>query len=139
MSRTASTARRVAGSSAGARLLEKRENALVATQGRAPRRSGKATAGTPTPPKSRIPPFFLMIRRPPRSTLFPYTTLFRSPDAGEDRSVGGQLVDARAEDRDVLHVADGVDGEAGAGVVGGARLREEEDDGLVATQGPDHR
>src|SRR2546422_11744019 len=25
--------------------------------------------------------FFLMIRRPPRSTLFPYTTLFRSADA----------------------------------------------------------
>src|SRR3712207_6861686 len=25
--------------------------------------------------------FFLMIRRPPRSTLFPYTTLFRSSDA----------------------------------------------------------
>src|SRR3712207_9039785 len=24
--------------------------------------------------------FFLMIRRPPRSTLFPYTTLFRSND-----------------------------------------------------------
>src|SRR2546430_17670630 len=24
--------------------------------------------------------FFLMIRRPPRSTLFPYTTLFRSPN-----------------------------------------------------------
>src|SRR3712207_9429155 len=30
--------------------------------------------------------FFLMIRRPPRSTLFPYTTLFRSLDtAGEVR------------------------------------------------------
>src|SRR4051812_50043988 len=29
--------------------------------------------------------FFLMIRRPPRSTLFPYTTLFRSQnDAGND-------------------------------------------------------
>src|SRR3712207_7592597 len=28
--------------------------------------------------------FFLMIRRPPRSTLFPYTTLFRSR-AGTDR------------------------------------------------------
>src|SRR5215216_7703822 len=28
--------------------------------------------------------FFLMIRRPPRSTLFPYTTLFRS---GADRRV----------------------------------------------------
>src|SRR5258708_28138005 len=26
--------------------------------------------------------FFLMIRRPPRSTLFPYTTLFRSPFSG---------------------------------------------------------
>src|SRR2546430_3983324 len=26
--------------------------------------------------------FFLMIRRPPRSTLFPYTTLFRSPIRG---------------------------------------------------------
>src|SRR6266705_5483285 len=30
--------------------------------------------------------FFLMIRRPPRSTLFPYTTLFRSsPPAGPAR------------------------------------------------------
>src|SRR6266550_147985 len=29
--------------------------------------------------------FFLMIRRPPRSTLFPYTTLFRSlPERGVD-------------------------------------------------------
>src|SRR2546426_11829924 len=27
--------------------------------------------------------FFLMIRRPPRSTLFPYTTLFRSDVLGE--------------------------------------------------------
>src|SRR5947208_14698059 len=27
--------------------------------------------------------FFLMIRRPPRSTLFPYTTLFRSGSCGE--------------------------------------------------------
>src|SRR5690349_24669434 len=31
-----------------------------------------------------------MIRRPPRSTLFPYTTLFRSPTAGEV-SVGGSV------------------------------------------------
>src|SRR5436305_12616668 len=29
--------------------------------------------------------FFLMIRRPPRSTLFPYTTLFRSPQLGFQR------------------------------------------------------
>src|SRR3712207_6929518 len=27
--------------------------------------------------------FFLMIRRPPRSTLFPYTTLFRSGPSGK--------------------------------------------------------
>src|SRR2546430_7580753 len=28
-----------------------------------------------------------MIRRPPRSTLFPYTTLFRSSDSGADRKI----------------------------------------------------
>src|SRR2546430_16387709 len=39
--------------------------------------------------------FFLMIRRPPRSTLFPYTTLFRSADVEDAvrreaaRGVGG--------------------------------------------------
>src|SRR3712207_8200719 len=41
--------------------------------------------------------FFLMIRRPPRSTLFPYTTLFRSlprPRAVEPRRLVGALVDA---------------------------------------------
>src|SRR5438309_9251854 len=41
--------------------------------------------------------FFLMIRRPPRSTLFPYTTLFRS-DRGERRAqVLGERGDPRAE------------------------------------------
>src|SRR2546428_10610555 len=43
--------------------------------------------------------FFLMIRRPPRSTLFPYTTLFRSPMVGElpvrPGRQGGQRVRAR--------------------------------------------
>src|SRR6266576_5396372 len=39
-----------------------------------------------------------MIRRPPRSTLFPYTTLFRSPgaptiDAGLRRKSGGRFFD----------------------------------------------
>src|SRR2546423_11767112 len=34
--------------------------------------------------------FFLMIRRPPRSTLFPYTTLFRSAEGGQ--LLGRQLV-----------------------------------------------
>src|SRR3712207_8852192 len=37
--------------------------------------------------------FFLMIRRPPRSTLFPYTTLFRSEAPGVAQPVG---VDLRA-------------------------------------------
>src|SRR5687768_18212092 len=32
--------------------------------------------------------FFLMIRRPPRSTLFPYTTLFRSEAADYARTLG---------------------------------------------------
>src|SRR5437764_15380931 len=36
--------------------------------------------------------FFLMIRRPPRSTLFPYTTLFRSLQAV--LQAGGYFVDA---------------------------------------------
>src|SRR6266508_6878764 len=31
-----------------------------------------------------------MIRRPPRSTLFPYTTLFRSPPRGDRRERGGR-------------------------------------------------
>src|SRR5690606_40987130 len=32
----------------------------------------------PHPSHARPSPFLLMLRRPPRSTLFPYTTLFRS-------------------------------------------------------------
>src|SRR3712207_9557035 len=32
-----------------------------------------------TTPNSLVFFYFLMIRRPPRSTRFPYTTLFRSP------------------------------------------------------------
>src|SRR5260370_19981325 len=37
-----------------------------------------------------------MIRRPPRSTLFPYTTLFRSPSSRKPRRSGLVLVDAEA-------------------------------------------
>src|SRR3989475_4153999 len=47
--------------------------------------------------------FFLMIRRPPRSTLFPYTTLFRSQSLQEDRALrtgsGGVVADIE-KDRD---------------------------------------
>src|SRR2546425_2535370 len=38
--------------------------------------------------------FFLMIRRPPRSTLFPYTTLFRSVQHREHLGLGGAVVAA---------------------------------------------
>src|SRR5256886_10438267 len=48
--------------------------------------------------------FFLMIRRPPRSTLFPYTTLFRSHLSEEDLGflkrfllAGGTLKDLAAQ------------------------------------------
>src|SRR3712207_6893207 len=60
-----------------------------------------------------------MIRRPPRSTLFPYTTLFRSPgrDAGEHRMADGE----------VHQIADR------------ARLRvDRPDDAAVAVGGVDH-
>src|SRR2546429_645717 len=40
---------------------------------------GKQNSITPTHPLVSL--FVLMIRRPPRSTLFPYTTLFRSSNA----------------------------------------------------------
>src|SRR6266571_5866694 len=48
--------------------------------------------------------FFLMIRRPPRSTLFPYTTLFRSRcrPARSDRRADGSG-DARAQRSQAVH------------------------------------
>src|SRR5215467_8283755 len=48
--------------------------------------------------KSEVVIFFLMTRRPPRSTLFPYTTLFRSPPRmdrdGRGADVTGERVTA---------------------------------------------
>src|SRR3712207_8964719 len=56
-----------------------------------------------------------MIRRPPRSTLFPYTTLFRSsgPPLGLRRP-GGCPVSARS--RVTTHVLDAVTGRPAVGV-----------------------
>src|ERR1051325_10650254 len=57
-----------------------------------------------------MPSFFLMIRRPPRSTLFPYTTLFRSLASRASRRAdshagaivrdapGHRLADTRSEE-----------------------------------------
>src|SRR5258706_610773 len=52
------------------------------------RRSGRERGGGP------VCFFFLMIRRPPRSTLFPYTTLFRSYRR-RDHMVGAAQVGCR--------------------------------------------
>src|SRR5687768_2991143 len=71
------------------------------------RRPG-AAAGRRRPARSRPPPvgplallFFLMIRRPPRSTLFPYTTLFRSQTAVRDRGPHFKLL--RKSDKSRIH------------------------------------
>src|SRR5258708_32252164 len=83
-----------------------------------------------------------MIRRPPRSTLFPYTTLFRSPSAGRAERVlarlhvGGNvyflqpgLVDVGVGGHEATH-------EAGAlGAASIARLEELFLRGVVATPG----
>src|SRR3712207_9162097 len=58
--------------------------------------------------------FFLMIRRPPRSTLFPYTTLFRSPGAvGQGLGPPSTECTSRAS----------VHGRLGRGKRGGGRCR----------------
>src|SRR3989475_9340810 len=56
-----------------------------------------------------------MIRRPPRSTLFPYTTLFRSQLLGGERRAerGHHLADAGLRERDQVEVALDHDGSVG--------------------------
>src|SRR5215216_7789765 len=63
--------------------------------------------------------FFLMIRRPPRSTLFPYTTLFRSRGRPPDQPAAGNDsgTDRRAGGRRAAHTR------AGAAISGTARQR----------------
>src|SRR3712207_7266735 len=64
--------------------------------------------------------FFLMIRRPPRSTLFPYTTLFRSADhlqrllvALDQRPRGDHLADVEPGAEVAAQRAEGRVGDAG--------------------------
>src|SRR3712207_8586134 len=47
-----------------------------------------------------------MIRRPPRSTLFPYTTLFRSREGRRERGRGGEGVWPAVSDRDRQRLCD---------------------------------
>src|ERR1039458_6480861 len=63
-----------------------RQDASACTNDLVSRNAGAAVEDCgPSPAARHADPsrhsfFFLMIRRPPRSTLFPYTTLFRSQD-----------------------------------------------------------
>src|SRR5437762_13510449 len=53
--------------------------------------------------------FFLMIRRPPRTTLFPYTTLFRSSKlfgGGQKAASGGIQGDVLATDNNTVGMGD---------------------------------
>src|SRR6266700_4759285 len=50
--------------------------------------------------------FFLMIRRPPRSTLFPYTTLFRSFGHARRDSRGARRERRRQIDRSEEHTSE---------------------------------
>src|SRR3712207_8539671 len=63
--------------------------------------------------------FFLMIRRPPRSTLFPYTTLFRSSGNADFRRLWtGQVVSEVGDWLNNIAVLALVIQLAGAGSVG---------------------
>src|SRR3712207_8383485 len=54
---------------------------------------------------------FLMIRRPPRSTLFPYTTLFRSARVQHIAPVSGECEDAeQGHGRGLQQLTEAVDG-----------------------------
>src|SRR3712207_8443008 len=64
--------------------------------------------------------FFLMIRHPPRSTLFPYTTLFRALEES-----GGQV--GRADADHLLVTAHLLAGALGEGRRGGDGVREGDD------------
>src|SRR6266480_6478771 len=50
--------------------------------------------------------FFLMIRRPPRSTLFPYTTLFRSHPAAHRRGARRATSHPRCRSRSEEHTSE---------------------------------
>src|SRR6266513_5994893 len=63
-----------------------------------------------SPHSTLLPFFFFMIPRPPRSTLFPYTTLFRStPDSAPCRGEINALIDPEG-------------GNSASGVGGAARI-----------------
>src|SRR2546430_10091161 len=69
-----------------------------------------------------------MIRRPPRSTLFPYTTLFRSTDTAQVQSAAKRRVDVAFSKTDTVNDL----------VVQGKYLLEATNGGVVVTNPSDH-
>src|SRR5438067_8982373 len=56
--------------------------------------------------------FFVMLRRPPRSTLFPYTTLFRSSELPLLKEIVQNADDASATELNFVVLANGIPGTA---------------------------
>src|SRR6266480_7710930 len=79
--------------------------------------------------------FFLMIRRPPRSTLFPYTTLFRSRVDRQLLAAREALREHGLEPRDLELLLPGQP-EALGGVVGEELEREDPHPDEVGTVDP---
>src|SRR3712207_7233277 len=75
--------------------------------------------------------FFLMIRRPPRSTLFPYTTLFRSPPGDAGGAPGGG--------DDATDRAGGAQVRGGAGADQPAAVAAGRDDAVAVQLAPGNR
>src|SRR5256885_4179161 len=65
-----------------------------------------------------------MIRRPPRSTLFPYTTLFRSPNRGDEERRGARQIRRARSDRPRRLRRRGEGRRAEAGHIHGGRSEE---------------
>src|SRR5258708_14437012 len=82
--------------------------------------------------------FFLMIRRPPRSTLFPYTTLFRSVFDRNLQDVFAPAANLRDDLGVQVHaVLDKVKGAQKPGVEG-LESRERSEEHTSELQSPDH-
>src|SRR6201994_4878809 len=81
------------------RLLLEKNNSCVFL--RRPREAGPPATRSPAARPASRSVFFLMIRRPPRSTLFPYTTLFRSERPAEALAIIGRLLEQYPNDADL--------------------------------------
>src|SRR5258708_30525241 len=79
-----------------------------------------------------------MIRRPPRSTLFPYTTLFRSPRGcrrPRAQRAGGPWPRRRSPSREAMPAPERLDSVRQAGVLGLLERRIRREDGVRVVGG----